>query len=137
MPDFRISPADVDSGTLWTDPASASRPSRITSKNDQQHRFFSVDAASTPAWITLNAILDGETLPGDDTDVGLFTSWCIEHPMVGVPQKNYPDPAKSSIVEWRLEDIGHYLFAMRHENTEDAPNAAAGGVVLFHVDVIG
>lgn len=141
MPDFRIEPANVTSGTLWKDPASITRPSRITDKNAQQHRYFSVDAAlaisSGGIWITLNAILAGQVAPQDDTDVGLFTSWCIEYPSVAVPQKNYPDPAKSSIVEWKIDQRGHYLFAMRHEDTQNGPDAAAGGVILFHLDSIG
>ena len=139
MPDFEVVPTLAPSGApivpaVWADPPSPIRPSRIAPLGDRQHRFIKLAPGNT---LQLDAKLHTQSTPQPDTTVGGFTAWCIECPNGGTPAKSYPVAGQSSTVRWKVQVIGHYLFAMRHEDTRDAPYAAAGGVVLVHCDVIG
>jgi hypothetical protein len=137
MPDFYVTAAGAPTleNRVWEDPASASLPSRLTGINDRQHRRL---VAQQGTVLTLLAALEGDSGTHPDTVVGLFTMWPIEWPTdAGQPAQSIPLPGMSAIQRFVLNGRGHYTFGVRHENTQDAPNAAAGGVVVFHVDVEG
>ncbi len=132
MPGFRvipsISPATyVELPTrIWSDPASSVRASRITLANDRQNRFYRVAPGTL---VRLGAILTGESTVLDDTNEE-FSSWPIEYASAYPPVKSYPTVSFSSIVEYKLDEVGHYLLGMRCLN-------AALGAVFVHVDVTG
>ena len=82
MPNFRVipslQPGDLYTplGTrIWGDPAATLRPSRITTANDRQHRFYRCAPGSL---VCLACVLDGESAVLDDTD-NYFTAWTIEY----------------------------------------------------------
>ncbi len=137
MPNFYVdtylSPVTPISTRIWGDPTAVTRPSRLTSFGDRQHRYLRVPPSSA---IRLYAIVTGDTTPRPDSTVGPFSSWCIEYPAPSYPVKSYPTAGYSSVSEWVLENIGHYLLAVRRED-DGSPVASAGGVVLIHIDVTG
>jgi len=140
MPNFRVipslQPGDLYTplGTrIWGDPAATLRPSRITTANDRQHRFYRCAPGSL---VCLACVLDGESAVLDDTD-NYFTAWTIEY-AGSPPLLTHPIASTSAAPHWLLNDIGHYLLAVRRENTElFADTEHAGGVVLVHIDVTG
>ena len=138
MPDFFVqataSPTPLVSA-LWEDAASVSRPSRITSSNDRTYRRTNIQRGST---LTLAAIVTGQAFPQPDSSIGLFTMWPLEVPNQsgGMPLQSIPTAGQSSIQTFLIDRIGHYTFAVRHENTEDAPSAFAGGVVVLHFECL-
>jgi len=137
MPGFRITPS-VSPNTyvelptrIWSDPASASRPSRITVANDRQNRFYRVAPGTL---VRLAAIIDGSNVFQADA-IQRFSAWAIEHASAYAPIKSYPIALTSSVVEFLLDEIGHYTLAMRGEGDGD-PNKAIGAVFI-HIDVTG
>lgn len=142
MANFTITP--LINGTtpvptrVWKDPpflqGTARQPSRIAPNNDRQHRFYRVSPGTL---VQLQAIMLDATAPELDAVVGAFTCWAVERPTETAPTKTYPVPGTSAVVNWLLEAQGHYTFAMRHENTQDAPKASAGGAVVIHIDATG
>lgn len=135
MPDFRVNVASVlgVSNRLWEDPASATRASRIVGVNERQYRRLVVQQNEQ---VTLSAILTGETSVQPDSVVGLFTMWPIEWPTdAGQPSQIIPVAGTSGLQWFILNGVGHYTLGVRHEDTQDATQAAAGGVVVVHLDV--
>lgn len=136
MPDFRIDLTALGSGIsnrIWEDPASTTRASRIVGINDRQYRRLVVQQNDT---LAISAYLTGESLLQPDSTVGLFTMWPIEWPTdAGQPSQSQPFGGTSALQWFLLNGVGHYTIGIRHEDTEDAPQAAAGGVVVVHVDV--
>ena len=136
MTDFFVqasgSPALVNAP--WEDPASVSRPSRITNQNDRSYRRIN---ALVGTILTLTAIPNGYAIPQADSVVGLFTMWPIEVPSLnGMPVQSVPTVGMSSVQTFVLNGVGHYTIVVRHENTEDAPLAAAGGFVVLHFESV-
>lgn len=137
MPAFRIVPS-VSPNTyvelptrIWSDPASASRASRITVANDRQNRFYRVAPGTL---VRLAAILDGFDVFQNDI-AQKFSAWPVEYASAYPPIKSYPIALTSSVVEFKLDEIGHYVLAMRGES-EGIP-AKAIGAILVHIDVTG
>lgn len=138
MPGFRIVPS-VSPNTyvelptrIWSDPASSTRASRITVANDRQNRFYRVAPGTL---VRLAALLDDEVVFKNDT-FQKFSAWAIEHASAYPPVKSYPIAVTSSVVEFKLDEVGHYLLAMRGESEGGDP-AKAIGAVLVHIDVTG
>lgn len=136
MPDFYVqatgSPALVNAP--WEDPASVTRPSRITNQNDRTYRRINALVGTV---LTLTAIPENYTTPQPDSVVGLFTMWPLEVPFVGgMPIQAIPTAGVSSVQTFVLDRVGHYTFAVRHEDTNDAPLAAAGGFVVLHFESV-
>jgi len=137
MSDFYVTPTGSPAldNRVWEDPASVDLPSRLTYINDRQHRRLVAQPGVT---LTLTACLEGEAAPQADSVVGLFTMWPIEWPEgVGQPAQAIPTPGTSAVQTFVLTGEGHYTFGVRHEDTQDAPSAAAGGCVVVHLDVEG
>jgi hypothetical protein len=140
MPRFRVVPAlasgspyDELGARIWADKPKLdlTRPSRITSVNSRQHRYYRVPPETI---VSLACILDGSNVVQNDA-ANYFTSWCIEYASFAMPVKTYPMGAGwSALPAWLLKDEGHYLLACRMENVFGDP-AYAGGVVLVHIDV--
>jgi hypothetical protein len=134
MPDFFVQPTASPALEFppWEDEASSTKPSRITGSSDRSYRRVNASINST---LTLTAVLYGQTSPQPDSAVGRFTMWPIEVPAGGGnPLQTIPTPGTSAVQTFVLGKVGHYTFAVRHENTRDAPNAVAGGVVVLHVE---
>jgi len=134
MPDFFVQPTASPAleVLVWEDAASSTKPSRITSSNDQVYRRVNATVGCT---LTLTSILYGQSVAQPDSVVGLFIMWPLEVPAgPGNPRQAIPTDGMSSIQTFILDRIGHYAFAVRHENTQDAPNAVAGGVVVIHLE---
>lgn len=137
MPDFYVvvTGSPSLSNRVWEDPPSVTRPSRITAKNELQHRRL---VAQVDTILTLTAIRNGETSPELDSAMGKFIAKAIEYPTgIPIPFPTIVIPGRSSVQQFLLEGFGHYTLAIRHEDTQDAPYAAAGGTVFVHVDVEG
>lgn len=134
MPDFRVvlSATPPLANVAWIDPPSDVRPSRVVQIDDRVNRKI-VAQPGTVLLVSALLLLDSATQY--DTQVGHFNMWAIEYPGDGPPMQNIPDPDMSAEQEFVLDDIGHYTIVVRHENTGDAPQAAAGGAVIVHVDV--
>lgn len=136
MPDFyvRASASPALASAPWVDPASVSRPSRITNQNDRTYRRLNVLVGST---LTLSAVLNSESDPRMDSDIGMFTMWAIEYPTGGgAPYQSIPTLAKSSVQAFVLDQVGHYTLAVRHEDSDLAPFSAAGGVFVLHFESV-
>lgn len=141
MPNFRVYVSDQSTPhsvyeemetRIWGDPAFGDRPSRITPANDRQHRFF---RCAPGTLVALAAVLDAEVVVQND-GFAVFTSWPIEHASSYPPAKVYPLVGFSALVHYQLDKVGHYLLAMRMENTAAFNDITyAGGVVLVHIDV--
>lgn len=136
MPDFYVratgSPALVNAP--WEDASSVTRPSRITNQNDRTYRRINALVGST---LTLSAYPEGYSSPQPDSIVGLFTMWPLEVPAGnGMPLQTIPTAGMSAVQTFVLDRIGHYTFAVRHEDTNDAALAAAGGFVVLHFESV-
>jgi hypothetical protein len=135
MPDFRLQLTGIPGLTsvVWTDPATASRPSRIQGVNDQQFRRL---VAVSGTQLLVEAIRDGQSAVEPDSVVGLFTMWPIEWPTSSpVPSPEIVTPGTSAAQAFSLVDGGHYTFAVRHEDTNAGVGSNAGGAIVFHLDV--
>lgn len=76
-------------------------------------------------------------MPEADSVVGLFTMWPLEVPSGGdMPLQTIPYTNVSSIQTFTMNRVGHYTFAVRHENVGGAPFSAAGGVIVIHLESI-
>lgn len=136
MPDFFVqasgSPALVNAP--WEDPASVSRPSRITNQNDRTYRRINALVGTV---LTISAVPEGYTTPQPDSLVGLFTMWPLEVPSGnGMPMQTIPTAGTSAVQTFVMDRVGHYTFAVRHEDTDDAALAAAGGFVVLHFESV-
>ncbi|MFA5053370.1 MAG: hypothetical protein WC565_04890 [Parcubacteria group bacterium] len=136
MPDFFVqatgSPALVNAP--WIDPASVTRPSRVTNQNDRTYRRINATVGTT---LTLRAIPYGYLNPQADSLVGLFTMWPLEVPTGnGMPVQSIPTAGMSAVQTFVLNRVGHYTFIVRHEDTITSPLSVAGGFVVLHFESI-
>lgn len=125
------------STSVWDDPASGDRPSRIAPTGDQQHRYITIPLGRR---IIVNAYRYAAIVPNEpDSSIGKYSHWAIEYPELATkPLPGFPvfAPPTSSVVRWTFDGVGHYLLGIRHEDTLDAPFAAAGGAIYYHLDVV-
>lgn len=130
MPDFDLvvsapsnSPAATMNVVPWTDPPSASRPSRIRSSGGVPHLHYKV---TTAGWIRLSAVVNGFFEPVDALLGGrLFTRHAAEYPGTTEPP-SATAAGVSAVSEFNLTEDGHYVLVVTRDQ---------GGAILFHVDV--
>lgn len=116
MPDFSVSLVDGAEPTVWLDPPTAQRPTRINPTPGHPHLRYVA---------TLPAI---QVFLVDDTGSFFFatTAWLAEAPGA---QSTWPvattSPSPAS-VQFIPKEAGHHVLVIRHDE---------GGSIIMHFDV--
>ena len=138
MPDFRVKLTDADEGgAIATEPfvdAPGELPSRIAMVGGRQPRHYVCRPGTT---VRFTAYLNGDSFSRSDAVAGTFACWAVEWASEFRPEPtNAPGSTWSSIAQVTLDQVGHYVFAMRHL-VSPTMDGGDGGVVLIHLDVQG
>lgn len=123
MPDFSASFTAGTTLVAWTDPADATRPSRLNPIIGHGHRRR-LGALGVP--VTITAKVGAVSAPLDSALGGrLFLGMFVETPTTIAPAITTP-VGQSSVQSFTPPTAGHYTFVLRRDG---------GGGLFMHLDV--
>lgn len=131
MADFTLRAVLGTEKLLWDDPATETRPSRITviGSAPLYHRC----KVGVPVNVSASSV-DGSWAEGDlDASLGgrLFSWWFAEHPIAGAPVFVSP-PGNSSVLIFTPSSVGSLLLVAARPNAI-VSDVMTGGRVAMHL----